>query len=578
MTIWWVNNIARANAEREQLGALAEEVDWLQNLEVGLGDGNLRVDFDIVYGPNTWQLVLSYPIVFPDAPPLVKSRDGARISGHQYGADGELCLEYRPENWTPDVTGAMMIRSAHALLSGENPGEADDPGHVPDGHAVSMGQATRTAFGRFVLTFNDWAALEALPVNQVHKAEIGEVAADKRISARIIRLGSADAPIYQSSARFPDPIVKSDVFVLHGDVVKLQSPPTADDILSCIGKAENDAFDDAVIKEGRNFYLLAPEEEVWTLYWISLSGDEPFVHAYRTLAEGPQAKRLPPELDTLVETKVGIVGCGSLGSKIGMHLARTNVGAFLLVDDDIFFEGNLVRHTLTTSDVGFHKATALRRRMLKINPRANIETRLIRLGGQESSESTVSAMGQLAECALIIDATAEPGAYSFIAAVARRNKLPVVWGSVFAGGIGGTVGRAVPGKTPEPLLARQQVQLWCQSQEADDQPEATGEAAYAAHGEDDQPEIATDADVSVIASHVSRLALDTLSRPENSSFPYSAYVLGLSARWIFSAPFDTRPIAYTGNFEWTADQDAASEEELVEFLKDLLPKEAEGAA
>ena len=61
-----------------------------------------------------------YPSYYPDTPPSVYVRDGQQISSHQYGPDGELCLEWRADNWDPRVTGAMMIESAYRLITGES--------------------------------------------------------------------------------------------------------------------------------------------------------------------------------------------------------------------------------------------------------------------------------------------------------------------------------------------------------------------------------------------------------------------------------------------------------------------------
>lgn len=44
---------------------------------------------------------------------------------------------------------------------------------------------------------------------------------------------------------------------------------------------------------------------------------------------------------------IALVGCGSLGSKIGIHLARNGNGPFLCVDKDIFMPHNNARHALT---------------------------------------------------------------------------------------------------------------------------------------------------------------------------------------------------------------------------------------
>ena len=44
---------------------------------------------------------------------------------------------------------------------------------------------------------------------------------------------------------------------------------------------------------------------------------------------------------------IALVGCGSLGSKIGIHLARNGNGPFLCVDHDVFMPHNNARHALT---------------------------------------------------------------------------------------------------------------------------------------------------------------------------------------------------------------------------------------
>lgn len=44
---------------------------------------------------------------------------------------------------------------------------------------------------------------------------------------------------------------------------------------------------------------------------------------------------------------ITLVGCGSLGSKIGMHLARNGNGPFHCIDNDIFMPHNNARHALT---------------------------------------------------------------------------------------------------------------------------------------------------------------------------------------------------------------------------------------
>lgn len=573
MTIWWLNNIARANYEREELAKLAEKSEWAKNLSVALGDGNLSAEIDFELGDTVYELVLTYPVVFPDAPPLVKTRDGKRISGHQYGASGELCLEYRPDNWSSDVTGAMMIESAFKLLSVENRQEGASAEAIIDGHAVSIGQATRTTFGRFVLCFPDWLAFQNLSENALYNGTVNEVWLDKKLSARLIRIGTAEAPIYASESRFPDLKTELDAFIVRNPSASLPAKPQAKDIQACIAGAEGNENAIKQLEELGEFYFLVILEEC-TLYWVSFKADEPFVIAYRTLKEPAQQRRLPDGLE-LSDRKVGIVGCGSLGSKVAMQLARTGVGAMVLLDDDVFFEGNLVRNELSVSDIGFHKSRALRKRLHAVNPSLRIETRQIRLGGQESSETIVSAMKQLSECDVIVDATADAAAFNIISAVCRRAKIPAVWGSVFAGGIGGVIGRALPDRDPEPLDARQQIRRWCDAQGVEPLDINDNAGEYEAQGEDGEPVVATDADVSLLASHVARFTLDSLTPPDQTIYPYSAYVIGLEEQWIFKAPFDTRPIEYTGQKVWSSEGTVATPEELADFLKLVVPLEVD---
>jgi hypothetical protein len=67
------------------------------------------------------------------------------------------------------------------------------------------------------------------------------------------------------------------------------------------------------------------------------------------------------------------------------------------------------------------------------------------------------------------------------------------------------------------------------------------------YAESDQPLIAGDAEVTQIASALSRFVIDVAIRPSTSQFPHSAYLIGLreEAGW-FSQPFDTRPIEVFG--------------------------------
>jgi hypothetical protein len=182
----------------------------------------------------------------------------------------------------------------------------------------------------------------------------------------------------------------------------------------------------------------------------------------------------------------------------------------------------------------------------------------------------VGALEALGDCDVLVDATGSPTAFNMIASMATRKSKPMVWAQVFAGGIGGLVGRARPHFDPVPILSRGQIDKWCEDQGVEwvrpDDP-----ARYVGQGADGTPMVADDAEVSIVAAHASRFVIDLLVRPDGSIFPFSAYLIGLSSEWLFDQPFDTRPIDLIPAGEWGEKVEPLDEDALVEILKAHLP-------
>lgn len=79
------------------------------------------------------------------------------------------------------------------------------------------------------------------------------------------------------------------------------------------------------------------------------------------------------ESDMLRDKCAFILGCGSVGSLVALELARAGIGKFVLVDNDILEYHNLCRHQCSIPEVGEYKVDALKRRILEINPSAQVE-------------------------------------------------------------------------------------------------------------------------------------------------------------------------------------------------------------
>lgn len=80
------------------------------------------------------------------------------------------------------------------------------------------------------------------------------------------------------------------------------------------------------------------------------------------------------ESDIMLRKGAIIIGCGSVGSLVALELARAGVGRFFLIDMDIFGYHNICRHQCGVQDVGKYKTTALKERILQINPTAEVHT------------------------------------------------------------------------------------------------------------------------------------------------------------------------------------------------------------
>ncbi|MER9353318.1 ThiF family adenylyltransferase [Mesorhizobium sp. M0025] len=566
---WWLTNASRARSEQVALAQLLERAGWLSAVGWRVGDDlQLIVDFDIQHNGETFSLYMVYPSTFPDTPPMVLSRDSKRLTWHQYGAGGELCLEFRPDNWDPSITGAMMAESAYLLLSGERP-EGDEGGVVPSAHKASIGRDARNGHMRFVLDGGVIEVLEGLPVDTAVPIIAWDRFEKPTWVASLVSVGD-EGSIWSNSG--PEPsrssIAKGFAFRTTREIDGFGANPGR---FAELLPAEFPELAEQLLESPFDGFVLLGDADRWIALNLYPHEGKQTVFGYKMIIAPGTSGRLSANHAGLAEKRVAIVGCGSVGSKIATTLARSGVRKFTLVDDDIFFSANLVRNDLDARAIGQHKVDSLTARLKDIVANAEISIWRVAIGQQESAGTTESVMEELAQADLLIDATADPRAFNLMAAVARRHRKPIIWCEVFSGGIGGIVARARPELDPIPTIARGQIRAWC---DAHGVPWAAAtQVKYGAQQEHGSPLVADDADVSVIAGHASRLALDILTR-EQSIFPSSAYAIGLAAEWIFRAAFDTWPIDLLPEGKWGEAQGGESKEDLKELLASLFPEVA----
>jgi molybdopterin/thiamine biosynthesis adenylyltransferase len=529
---WYISDLVRFRSERRALDALPLAEEWLANSGWRIDERvRLVLDCEISAGGRQWPVFLQYPDLFPHTPPSVFPRgDASRWSAHQFGPGGELCLEYGPDNWVPEFTGADLIRSAHRLLSGENPapGIADV---VPSRHRDTVGQRFRGRRSRLLLTRHAERFLSDIPLLATCRLTFLTALHDETVVHSLQKGALADGTNWSNSdipAEFA-----SETSDRPADLIRLPAddPPFPTKTAKLLRAALLARGLDA-----QQRYVMVLQGTTVNAFLLSDKDDT--VLEIAVIRAQPAAQRLPSSHEALATKYAALIGCGSLGSKLGSMLARAGVGRFLLVDDDLLLPDNFVRHDLDWRDAGTHKSQAVARRIRLVNPSAEARSWRIRVAAQEANESADTLLGEIGACDLIIDATANPDVLNLVSAAAAAAVKPVIWAEVFGGGIGGLIARSRPGIEPSPQYMRWAIENWFADKGATP---VRSRRSYET-GEDGAPLVADDADIAVIAAHATHLAIDILLGRAPSEFNDSVYAIGLKTGSVFSGPFDTYPI------------------------------------
>jgi molybdopterin/thiamine biosynthesis adenylyltransferase len=569
--LWVIESAARFLQERAAIHDLAGQAAWIQALRWGFTkEAMLKVDIDLAIGDETYDVELIYPNLFPDTPAYIRPRTStARWSQHQYGPGGVLCLEWGPDNWSPEITGADLLRSTHKLLSTEG-GHHATTAAVPSRHNLTFGQEVRSSTRRIVFTPAFAAFLSTVPLQTQHGLVTRSIFHDSAVVLFISEIlrsaGDAfqlpDLPLGVSSygPLFPwrgeGWLFKSDAFHSIGRVSSVEALLT---VIRDGGFADFTFSRPAEGKSGNteDLFLLAGRDGGVRAVTVDTSGEQT-VREYAVVDAGDsEEERLPAEHHSLSEKRVGIVGLGSVGSKVAVSLARSGVRRFLLVDDDVMLTPNICRHELDWASVGVNKVDGVEEALSLVAPGIDVQTRRTRIAGQESAKSASTALDSLAACDLLIDATANPSVFVQLAAIAKRRKKPLIWGEVFAGGIGALLARSRPDRDPLPLTMRAGIHQHLQTLPKAPFPHAGDYDVV----QDAIPLVAFDAEVSQFAAVLTSFALDTLLDRALSAFPYSAYLIGFKRGWIFDAPFDTRPILVEAPVAETTDSPSVQVDE-----------------
>lgn len=497
-----------------------EAEGWLKLAPAALDEADLVFGVTISAAGVDYRLRLVFPAAFPQVPAWVGPADETlRLSSHQFGVGGSLCLEVGPDNWTPAITGVDVLRSAYKLLRTENPQGAGEHGEVESGH--------RTA------AFQIGIETIAVLVEDAVMSRLGQgLLFDPRA---VFWWGPGDAfPIFLTDGRTraegvqPPPVMDFNPFYPLNVFQTLEPAPTGEltrETLIAAGGFELGARE-ALREPKRALVLFAGAEPA--AFSIDPAGRVVHRPWVRLQPETGARSGAPPER---AKSRVAIVGVGSVGSKLAETLTRSGVRKLHLTDGDVLLPANLERNALDWRDVGVRKVEAVRARLEMIVPAVEVQVEASNLNWQGSARVHAAVVENIGGATVIVDATGDPAVSLMLGAVAAAAGNPFVSIEVFEGGLGVLVAACLPARDPVYAQARANFLAWCAEQGG--QFPARPAHPYEGHADDGAPIVADDAAVTVAVGHAARAILDILDgRPAPRSRAWQ--LVGLRDEWVFA--------------------------------------------
>lgn len=126
-------------------------------------------------------------------------------------------------------------------------------------------------------------------------------------------------------------------------------------------------------------------------------------------------------LKKLKNSKVALFGIGGVGGYAAEALARSGIGSFLLVDNDVISLSNINRQIIALHQtVGKYKVDVMKERILDINPEADVTVSKCFFLPENSGEIDFS------DCSYIVDAVDTVSAKIEIVMKAAKYNVPVI--------------------------------------------------------------------------------------------------------------------------------------------------------
>lgn len=463
----------------------------------------------------TLELTVKYPDSFPSKPPRVFTSMGSRLlKRHHHPVTREICTFGQGQSrWSAIRFGTDAIDEAEGVIrdmSGISASTSDLIDDAPEPASATYQYVSPTyvlvppavarfgselavgSTGSFRLRFKNW------PGHSEARFGAG------RSVITDIQLGKTST---RGEAYFEE-LVASGISINNGVFVRLaQAPPffkNAGEFVAWLASIGQERRDWMAFIFPEQIGSINSSRTAWLVIRSTRERKPEFLRTF--VMDGSGRKVRVPGLGDLVNKNVVLIGCGSMGSKVGAGLAATGVEMFGLVDCDFLEPDNAVRHEAGVDLFGLSKPEALAQRMIHLNPgvagKINLLDIVISAINNVSQEAKLQQL--LASASLIIETTGDHGISRFLNDICSDLGVPQLYASVTNGAWAGEVVRVIPGRTPCWLCWNAQ---YYKSPPPGEQPPGPGVFAPGC----DQPTFTgTTYDVGVVANLACEMAVDTL--------------------------------------------------------------------
>ncbi len=461
---WWQQFPGRLEYEVEELKRIGAVVQRNERL---FQEGRVELVVQVVLGGEELKLNVRFPDLYPYFRFEIIAAD-LELSHHQNPFLKNLCLINSPtENWRTTDTVASFIRERLPLVlqTGRSDSKEEAAG-LEEHQAEPITTFYRYQKDSIVFVDSSWTLDPSIRRGQlilgvdprgspilrgaVHEIQRGQGTVVARANPAILRLHALTIP--GRWIRTTEPVREDrighflDILYSHDD--RLREPKWR-----AVGDSELDVIG-----------VIFPEETRWRGGqdgWVFVvrvrrdrKGFRPGRYWDGYLARPGWAGRQDmfarvPELGTLSQKCVAVIGAGCIGAPSVLEFARAGVGKLHVIDGDFVEPGTVVRWPFGLAAAGKSKVEVLKDFVRSHYPYTEMTCWNHRLGdaiGDQESDLTV-VEGFLAHADLVYDASAEIGVNRFMSDMARERKIPFITISTTPGVWGGRVTRIIPSHT-----------------------------------------------------------------------------------------------------------------------------------